>query len=244
MSDENKPSASDTGSVGAANAVGVEDVQSQTGSDQDASTSADSLTKAEIEQILGRSFENKTEALKTLEGMKSLVGDQAVADARKKADTYNALVKSVAQQLNSSEEYADLYLQGKVPDADTGALVSGSTEHTEYKDPVARAQVLQLQEELQKERLLKKYPEAENVLGEVVDLAKARKISLLDAYEKSSLKNLAQAATTSERGSSTVTPTGRITTGQPKSKAQETFEKTGDESALQELVREKFFSEL
>jgi NADH dehydrogenase/NADH:ubiquinone oxidoreductase subunit G len=243
MLDENRPVSADVEVGGVATPTSGEDVESQTGNNQSASTSADSLTKAEIEEILGRRFDNKTEAIKTLKGLNSLVGDQSVAEARKKADTYNALVKSVSQQLSSTEEYADLYLQGKVPNADTGTLISESTDHTEYKDPVARAQVLQLQEELQKERLLKKYPEAENVLSEVTDLARVRKISLLDAYEKSSLKNLSS-VTKTEGSSSTVIPTGRITASDSESKAYEDFKRTGNEDSLQQVIKEKFFNNM
>lgn len=244
MSDENKPLNADDESVGAANASGEQDVQSQTDSSQDASTSsADTLTKAEIEQVLGRKFPNKDEAVKTIKNLNSLVGDQAVADARKKADSYSSLVKSVAQQLNSTEEYADLYLQGKVPEADPASTVSQQTHGNEYNDVVARAKVQELEVELQKERLLKKYPEAESVLGEITDLAKVRKVSLLDAYEKSSLKNLAQAAVTPERESATVVPTGRITAGRDESESMKKFVATGDEGALQEAIKQRLYAD-
>ena len=82
MTDDNRPVTADVGAGSVASSTSGEDVESQTGSNQDASTSTDSLTKADVEQILGRRFETKAEAIKTLEGLKSLVGDQAEASGK------------------------------------------------------------------------------------------------------------------------------------------------------------------
>lgn len=242
MSDENKPLNADVGLVGAANATGVKDVESQTGKNQDASTSSADFSKAEIEEILGRRFPSKEEALKTLKNLNSLVGDQTIAEARKKAEAYNNLVKATAEQLGSTEEYADLYLQGKVPSVDNESSVVAPKGTDEIADFVARTKVSELELELQKERLLKKYPEAENVLGELVDLAKSRKASLLETYEKSSLKNLAKVLAAPAKDDSVVEPNSRIAPATDESdKLLARYKETGDENALQEAIKQRLY---
>ena len=243
MTDENKPSSlSDVGSVGAANTTGREDVQSNQDESQDTSASADSLTKAEIEEKLGRTFKSKEDALNSLENLKRLVGDQEIANARAKADSWSTLVKKTAKQYNVTEEYADLYLRGDVPGATTESLASTSAEVSEFNDPVARTKIATLEHELQTERLLKKYPEAESIINEVEALAKVKGTTLVNAYENSGLKNLAQAfVKSSQEGNSTVAPTGRIT---PSSGAMDDsgkflkqYRATGDERILANAIK-------
>ena len=209
MSDENKPSNTNTGTVGAASTVGSQDVQNLSGGSQNTSTSAGDLTKADIEATLGRKFATKEEAIKTLQGLNSLVGDQAIARYRADSENYSKVKSQVAAQYGWTPEYTDLYLQGKVPGA--AAPEVNKTSMDETKDPVARNEVAQLKAQLQQEQLTKKYPDAEAIIDVIKAVSQTKGISLLEAYETSGLKDMGAASKPSP--STVASPTGRVTVG-------------------------------
>lgn len=155
--------------------AGAGDVSVKNDSSAQASSQADLLAK--LAQTSGLKFNSVEEVGKKLAGLNSLVGDQKVVEYRRKAEALDKLTKS-----NLSKEEAEMTLAPFISSPDN----KSSEGQAEVSNTDAR--VSRLEKELEKERFLKKYPHAAEVVDEVSALAGNR--SLEESFLNSKLSKL------------------------------------------------------
>ncbi len=131
-------------------------------------------------KITGREdIKSKADFEKHYEGMRSLVGDQKLAELRKKAEKYETLQTEINKD---ADEFA------KTPEGEKTAK--------DFAEGVIEDRVNQLEEDLKMEKFFKGYPEAQPIINLVKAKSSQNKISFEDAYakplegEKYSLKDL------------------------------------------------------
>lgn len=166
---------------------GSKDVDSH--SESSKSDDADAALLTLVSTTTGRNFTSVEEAKKHLSNLNSLVGDQTVAKSRKLADQYQKLVSGWATKNGVTAEAAEKFL------ADQFVTVAAQ-ESQQTQKPVANNnetddRTRKLEETVERLQLVGKYPEADQYVEEVSMIAKAKKISWLQAYEQSPIKELA-----------------------------------------------------
>lgn len=160
----------------------------------DVSQSADlpkeeALTLDELNKIAGRTFTKKDDAVKHIEGLKKLVGDQEIASVREKAkqfDTlkgrYNTLIQAYAEEnsmtIDEASKDIDKFLAGKTTET-----------KTEPTSELAK-EVAQLKSERARDKFISKHPEAEAFIEVVEAVAEKKGISFEEALLDSSLAKL------------------------------------------------------
>lgn len=179
---------------------------STTGSQTDggAKQAQGSDTLAFLSKTLNREFKDLDDATKSLENLKSMVGDQAIAQLREKAqdaDHFNKLVSAYAKEqgVDTRDARRDILAE----------LSSGETTQTKVEpraDDGVREELRKLQLKFEEKELLEAHPEAKTVLDSVRDLARASGKSLSEAYEKG-LKDVVSKASAyeKEKGTSSTT---------------------------------------
>lgn len=157
-----------------------------------------------LKESLKREFATRDEALKSLDNLNKMVGDQAINDLREKAkeaDNFSAVVKAYAKEsgMNLADARADLL-------KDIANMSTQSTQTTETKtetNSIDQSAVMQevqaLKMKLEEKELLEINPEAKAVLQELRGFAKGTGKSLADAYAGSALKDLATKALAFEK---------------------------------------------
>ena len=186
-----------------------------------------------FQKITGRDdIKSKADFEKHYEGLKSLVGDQKVAEMREKAEKYDALQKEIGEK-------ADEFL--------------GTEEGKKLTKDIAREaieeRVDKLEGEIKVERFLKTHPEAEPILDLVQAKADRDKISFEDSYtkvssgEKFSLQELLSTKLEAEKAkeeekSIGVESKARIgsTSSQEVAQLAKEVEETGNLTAKEKLV--------
>lgn len=214
--EENKPNVTDSEGSELKPAEGTEDVSQLQGSEANAS-------EAEYYQkITGRDdIKSKGDFEKHYEGLKNLVGDQSIAEMRKKAEAFE-----------------------KIQSAENNTKKGGDGNEVEGR-------LNKLEDELKTERFLKQYPESNSIIGSVKAKAKEYGVSLEEAYakpignEKFSIQDLLATKlevdkAKAEEKSISVESKGRITSEKSNKISQlaEEVDKTDSERAKQDLVRE------
>lgn len=172
-----------------------------------------------LSRTLGREFSSLEEAEKSLANLNSLVGDRSIAELRSKAElasNFEGLVQGYAAENGMAYEDARAELMS-LAGSDGG---SGSQASQHSQDDVAA-----IKQRLDRQDLLEAHPEAQSVYDDVIDLANARGLTLLEAYESSAAiqtaaKQLASSRDRNARG--TVLPTSqRIPGVDPNQKVRE-----------------------
>jgi hypothetical protein len=240
MSDQlNKPTTTDAGTNGAAAPAGGTDVGK--GTDRQ---DGDSAVLTFLKEATGREFSSKEEALKSVKNLNSMVGDQSIADLRKKADLGSKFEKLVSGYAKT---------QGLEPDearADLMALIEGDGGgEADARVAEAMSSVSKIEQRLDLADLLAANPEAKHVIDDVKDLAKARGISFQEAYGgskalQSAAKQLAASMTKDGGQPSSSNPSGRLaanTQGKDYQSALEAFEKNRTGGNAEALVAAALF---
>lgn len=222
----------------AGQAEGQQDAEARTPSSSD-TPSSDAPKQDELsllERATGRKFSDLAQAEQYLRNLNSLVGDNAVANARKKAEFADAVVSQYATEKGLSYDEAEEELRTIVSPKTRRAV---STSDQPKVDPRTEA--------LEREIFLMKTPEANPFIDKVSRYAKAENMSLSDAYKelygdviktkareeqleaKREGKKLASISTSS---SATAAP------AIPRSKQLlEQYAKTGDASIYREAIK-------
>lgn len=144
----------------------------------DVPAAAPELSLTAIEAVTGRKFASIEEAQKHYQNLTSLVGDQAVADQRKRAGLAENLAKQVAREngwsLDASYAYLEkLQAEGKTPDS------VGTPDPTfDPKQAETDTRLRRMEHEL----FTAKHPEAAKVLGQIEDYARTTGKSLEESY--------------------------------------------------------------
>lgn len=202
------------------------DVETEAGSEE-AKPSSD---KAEGSDVLGflnrtlkREFASEEEAVKSLTELNGRVGDRSLADLRKKAETadnFDALVEGYAEEQEMSVEDAREELLSLAQGAKKKTSSSRSDADSGESKRLAEVEI-----RLDLADLLVTFPEAKLVLEDLKDLAKARGVSLQEAYRSSkglqaAARSMASSSDKDNKG--TVThPSGRIGATPSSRKVQE-----------------------
>lgn len=146
---------------------------------------------AALNEVLKRDFKSRDEALKSVDNLHRMVGDNAIAELREKAkdaDNFLKVVSRYAQDEGVTNEAARKTLLEAVMDTQPEKKVEtkevAQTSATEQKLEMALVK-------LQERDLLEAYPEAKAVLS---DLKSLRSVTpnkeLKEIYEASSLKDM------------------------------------------------------
>lgn len=209
---------------------------SSSGSSSSDASKQDEL--AILERATGRKFSDVTQAEQFLRNLNNLVGDNAVAKARQKAEFADALVTQYAAEKGMSYEDAQQELQGLVAPSKARRPVSPSADKP-VEDPRYEA--------LEREMFLMKTPEASPYIDKVSRYAKAGSLSLSDAYKelygdivatktkedqleaKRKDKKLASLSTSTSAPAAPSIPRSKELLAQ--------YRKTGDQSLLQEAMK-------
>lgn len=168
-----------------------------------------------LEQIAketGRTFKDEKDFVGFVKEFNSKIGDQAIAETRKKAESYDSVLKLLSKEYNQPENIVDAYLreQTKNPVSVPQSQTPTST------DPFLKSRLDNLESEIKNTRLeaeknllTSKYPEASPYLNDIVALALARGESPLRTFETSAYKELVDSKKTQPAGQSIVQPTSR-----------------------------------
>ncbi len=183
----------DAQEAGTTPGAGVEDVQPVADS-----TSTDSQPTNAYEEGLKQVFGelNPEDMVKKIQNLNSLVGDQPVAQARKKAATYDHLIERAATEQGISKDEIEARIQEALtvaeqpaPQAQTQAQptaqpVAQPTGQANTGDALLRKQVKDLTRANQATELLKRYPEAEQVLETVKGDWELSGVDMTEIFEK------------------------------------------------------------
>lgn len=207
MSEANgKPVVADGGGHGAAPAPSAADAGNS------ARQYGEKDVLAFLKETTGRDFPNIDEAAKSVKSLNAMVGDQAVAELRKSADlgkTFDKALKAYAKQQGVSEEEAKSDFLALVKGDENGSGADPAADVSELKKDVGS-----VKERLDQADLIAAHPEASHVLGDVKDLAKARGLSLEEAYKSSAALQAAAkgiaATKAKEARPSSPGPSGRL----------------------------------
>jgi hypothetical protein len=214
--EENKPKEANSEGAELTPAEGTEDVS------RDKSSEASASEVEYYQKLTGRNdIKSKEDFSKHYDGLKSLVGDQALAKMREKAEAYEKIQNAIEEK---PKEQGEKSIDNRI-----------ST----------------LEEELKTERFLKQFSEAEPIINSLKAKSKEYGISLQEAYtkpigsEKFSMQDLLTTKletekTKSEEKSISVESKGRIAPEKSSKMSQlaETVRKTDSQIAKQDLVRE------
>jgi len=209
---------------------------SGSGSSSSDATKQDEL--AVFERATGRKFTNTAEAEQYLRNLNGLVGDNAVANARKKAEFADAFIAQYALEKGMSHDDAHRELQSLVTPSKTRQPVSLS-EEKRADDPRL--------ESLEREMFLTKNPEASPYIDNVSRYAKAQNMGLKEAYNElygtvlatKAKEQQLEAKRKEKQSASLSTSTSAPAAGSvPRSKELlEQFRRTGDESFYMAAVK-------
>lgn len=132
-----------------------------------------------IEQMTGRKFASLDEAHKHYQSLNSLVGDNTIAEQRKRAAVADNLANRIAKENGWSLEAAYLYLEdlqskGNTPDG------IGNPDKTQF-DP-QRAETDARVRRLERENFLTKHPEAQAVIVQLDEYTKTTGKPIEEAF--------------------------------------------------------------
>lgn len=155
---------------------------------------------AVLNESLKRDFKTRDEALKSLDNLNRMVGDNAIADLRKKAadsDNFDRVVRAYAEM--QGLEYAEA--RAEILKDVSEKKKEERSERTETSTSSSlESEVKNLRLKIQEKELLEFYPEAKTVLKELKDLAQIYSgKELKEIYESSALKDMAGKAMALEK---------------------------------------------
>jgi hypothetical protein len=156
-----------------------------------------------LNETLKREFKTREEALKSVDNLHRMVGDQAVAELREKAkdaDLFSKVVSRYAKDEGVSNEDARKAILEITMDTQPEEKKSEAAPEKVQTSSATEARLEQALVKLQERDLLEAYPEAKLVLA---DLKALRSISpakeLKEIYEGSGLKDVATKASIFEK---------------------------------------------
>ena len=179
------------------------------GGSLDVATSADlpkgeALTLEELNQIAGRKFTDKGEAVKFVENLKGLVGDQAIAEARRKAKEFDALyprhealIKTYAKENEISEVEAR---------NDIEKLLASSGISTQPAESGVMEEVKSLKAEIIRDKFLREHPEVSSYMDVIEAVSEKKGLSFNEVIKDTAVAKLLK----SESGTVTTEPNKRI----------------------------------
>lgn len=174
--------------------AGAGDVSVKNDSSVQAPTETAVLSK--LAETTGLKFNSVEEVAKKISGLNKLVGDQKVVEYRRKAEALDKLTKGEV-----SKEEVEMTLAPFItsPDKSSGG-------NSQAQDSSESARISRLERELDKEKFLKKYPHAAEVVDDVLALAGNR--SLEDAFLNSKLSKFVTPKESTE--DATLVPNKRV----------------------------------
>ncbi|MFA6097565.1 MAG: hypothetical protein WC788_08150 [Candidatus Paceibacterota bacterium] len=171
--EENKPSNADVRASGADAGAGSKDVQAL----------------ELLNQTTGRNFTSMDEFRNHYDNLKNFVGENP-NELKQKAKELDEFQTKYGM---TPSELADRLANSQNQDEEAKKIASEAREKAKEREiEDTRRMSMDTATELQEIKLLRKYPEAEEVLDEVKALAKAQGKSLSDAYASSKLKSYAE----------------------------------------------------
>ncbi len=197
--------------------------------EKDATESALALVKA----ATGRDFNSVVDAEKFLSNLHKLVGDQEVSDGRKAKELIVEWGKKQGKTYDEARQImADQLIDSVSPDAQQPAPVvepKVEPEKVETKEPEKETpgkvdprdtRLKKLEDDNNKRELLLAYPESDEVIEQVQQIAEAMGLSWKVAYEQTPFKAiLAERKKVEAKNSPEVTPSNR--TPQNRQKVQD-----------------------
>jgi len=143
-----------------------------------------------LNQVLKREFKTRDEAVKSLDNLNRMVGDNAIAELRKRAqdsDNFEAIVSAYAENENLTKQQAREDLLKEIQKTSTKTEVPSSEKNM---DNAVLQEVKSLKMKLQEKELLEIYPEAKSILKELKDLSQIYSgKELKEIYETSALRD-------------------------------------------------------
>lgn len=128
-----------------------------------------------LNTVMGREFKNLDEAREHYQNLNKLVGDNAIAEQRKAAQAYDALVLQIAKENGWSRAASIAYLEDLQTSSNSTEKQASSFDAKSF-DENDRLQ------KLERELFLAKTPEAAKYLDKVEKYAKTTRTSLSEAY--------------------------------------------------------------
>lgn len=231
---DTRPGATDAHATDvAAGAGGAEAKQAQT------TATADPVLEF-AHKATGRKFGSVDEAQKAISNLNSMVGDRTLAETRKKAERgerFDRVVEGYAKAHGLSFEAAQTEL-------DSLAEAKQEARAAQTDDSDVKKELGTVKERLDVADLLTSHPEAKHVLDDLKSLAKAKGVSIQEAYEASTVlqtaaKSMAQSSDKDNGGSTTMSPSRKLQstqTNQRVAEAKERFEKSRTSDNADALV--------
>lgn len=148
----------------------------------------EALTLEELNTLTNRTFGTKAEALKHIEGLNKLVGDQRIAESRKKADNYDALNRKYNTLVEAYANENSMTVDEATKEI--GEYI-GSVKETET-DASSRVdkELASLKKEITLDRFLSKHPETKDFIDVIEAVADKKGISFEEALLDSSLSKI------------------------------------------------------
>ena len=148
---------------------------------------AESLSLSDINLITGREYKSRDEALRHVKELNSFVGDEKIANERKLASEYNAMVEAYAQAEGLSKEEARKELAAQV------VKERPASEKKDTELERTKSKLSSIEARLERDDFLKANPEAENLIDVIANGAKGAGLSLSEYYKESKLSEIARA---------------------------------------------------
>ena len=208
-----KPNSTDVSDDELESEAGDKDGDTTNQSDETSKSSAVDLSR--INELAGREFKSVNDFEKHYQELKSFVGDQKVKEYRSKAENFDKIVSTYAEDNSLSseeaiEELTALTANSKIGDNSS----SNSNMNSELKE------IRELKKQLELKDLVSKHPEAESVLDIVKELANSQGKSAEDMYKSSEqIQSLAKAkyeADSRAKKNSVVETNSRLSVGTAK----------------------------
>lgn len=175
-------------------AVNVAAGQGETKVGENQPVSPEQLVLEKIRGKVNREFKSLDDVAEFVQHYDSRIGDQALAENRKKADAFDRFVDLWAKENKKSREYASAYINDYFTsqvDSPSSTISDGSV------DPLVKSKLSSLEQEqqnlkmeLQKRDLIVQYPESSAFMNDLVELAKIRNQPLTQVFENSGYKEL------------------------------------------------------
>ena len=205
--------------------------------DSSVSPSTDSLDLATLSKTLGSEFKSKDEALKSLENLKSFVGDQKIAEYRQASEEWSSVkplleAEALSNGFSSVQEYLDWYREtSNQPKGKEGKAIQEWREQREKSQSKEKEskEMAELREKVDKMEYREKLGDkALKYYEDVKVIAQARGVSTIEAFNKSPFKELVEADGT--KNATSIVENTRVSPSQSQDyvKDLESSAKSGD----------------
>lgn len=184
---------------------------------------AEDGTLAFLKQTLGRDFKDIADAEKTIKSLNSMVGDRAISELRRDAKLggeFKKVVEGYAKENGMSFDDAQAELLSMADEKVESTPSDADSRKVDEALSNVTKEISSLKERQERDDLIRKHPESEHVMSELVTIAKATGKSLSEAYESSetikvAARTIAESRDRNSKGS-VMSPSGQLSEGKNK----------------------------